>query len=188
MHMDLLEFKSMLEEFGITDKNFVQSLFLQLTNADGFGGEGLEFAASVIKGVEPNDPLVAMQAAQMAVMHWAAMKYMRQVADQRGTEQQEVAVNVATKLARTFSAQLEALKRYRSGGEQKVTVQHVSVNEGGQAAVVGHHVTSARARKLSVKKATQTPALTDSRQAAMPSLDTEKDAWLEYVRRTESSS
>ena len=30
---------------------------------------------------------------------------------------------------------MEALKRCRSGGEQKVTVQHVSVNEGGQAIV-----------------------------------------------------
>jgi hypothetical protein len=30
---------------------------------------------------------------------------------------------------------MEALKRYRSGGEQKVTVHHVSVNEGGQAIV-----------------------------------------------------
>jgi hypothetical protein len=28
---------------------------------------------------------------------------------------------------------MEALKRYRTGGEQKVTVQHVSVNDGGQA-------------------------------------------------------
>ena len=31
--------------------------------------------------------------------------------------------------------QVEALKRYRTGGEQKVTVQHVTVNEGGQAIV-----------------------------------------------------
>ena len=30
---------------------------------------------------------------------------------------------------------MEALKRYRTGGEQKVTVQHVSVSEGGQAIV-----------------------------------------------------
>jgi hypothetical protein len=29
-------------------------------------------------------------------------------------------------------AQLEALKRYRSGGEQKVTVHHVNVSEGGR--------------------------------------------------------
>jgi len=39
------------------------------------------------------------------------------------------------KLARTFAAQVEALKRYRTGGEQKVTVEHVTVNEGGQAIV-----------------------------------------------------
>jgi hypothetical protein len=36
---------------------------------------------------------------------------------------------------RTFATQLEALKRYRTGGEQKVTVQHVSVSEGGQTIV-----------------------------------------------------
>jgi hypothetical protein len=41
------------------------------------------------------------------------------------------AVRAFNKLARTFAAQLEALKRYRTGGEQKVTVEHVTVNEGG---------------------------------------------------------
>jgi hypothetical protein len=30
---------------------------------------------------------------------------------------------------------MEALKRYRTGGEQTVTVQHVNVSEGGQAIV-----------------------------------------------------
>jgi hypothetical protein len=30
---------------------------------------------------------------------------------------------------------MEALKRYRSGDEQKVTVQHVHVSDGGQAIV-----------------------------------------------------
>jgi hypothetical protein len=39
------------------------------------------------------------------------------------------------KLARTFVAQVEALKRYRSTGEQSIRVQHVTVNDGGQ--VVG---------------------------------------------------
>ncbi len=38
-------------------------------------------------------------------------------------------------LTRTFTTQVEALKRYRTGGEQRVTVQHVNVNEGGQAIV-----------------------------------------------------
>ena len=45
------------------------------------------------------------------------------------------AQNAFNKLARTFAAQVEALKRYRSGGEQKMTVQHVHVAEGGRAIV-----------------------------------------------------
>jgi len=44
-------------------------------------------------------------------------------------------VNHATKMLRTFTAQMEALKKYRTGGQQKVTVEHVHVNEGGQAIV-----------------------------------------------------
>ena len=47
--------------------------------------------------------------------------------------QQDSASNAFNKLARTFAVELEALKRYRTGGEQRVTVQHVTVNEGGQA-------------------------------------------------------
>ena len=35
----------------------------------------------------------------------------------------------------TFAAQMSALKEYRSKGEQKMTVQHVHVAEGGQAIV-----------------------------------------------------
>jgi hypothetical protein len=39
------------------------------------------------------------------------------------------------KLARTFASQIEALKKYRSGGEQTIKVQHVTVNDGGKAIV-----------------------------------------------------
>ena len=44
-------------------------------------------------------------------------------------------VNQANKMLRTFIAQVEAVKKYRTGGHQKVTVEHVHVNEGGQAIV-----------------------------------------------------
>lgn len=49
--------------------------------------------------------------------------------------QQDSAERALNKLCRTFAIQLETLKRIRSSGEQKVTVRHVSVNEGGQAIV-----------------------------------------------------
>jgi hypothetical protein len=64
---------------------------------------------------------------------------------------------------------MEALKRYRTGGEQKVTVQHVSVSEGGQA-IVGN-VTQASREKAPDKTAAPRPALTDANAAPMPIID-----------------
>jgi hypothetical protein len=55
--MDYLKFTSLMESFGITDRDFIAPLYSQLINADIFGGEGVEFAAAVIKGVEPRDQL-----------------------------------------------------------------------------------------------------------------------------------
>ena len=49
--------------------------------------------------------------------------------------QQDSAQNAFNKLARTFAAQVAALKDYRSKGEQKMTVQHVHVADGGQAVI-----------------------------------------------------
>ncbi len=40
-----------------------------------------------------------------------------------------------TILTGTYTSQMEALRKYRNGGEQKVTVEHVNVHEGGQAIV-----------------------------------------------------
>ena len=49
--------------------------------------------------------------------------------------QQDSAERAFNKLARTFAAQMEALKRYRSAGQQTVRVEHVTVTEGGRAIV-----------------------------------------------------
>ena len=56
--------------------------------------------------------------------------------------QQDSAARAFNKLARTFASQMEALKRYRTGGEQKVTVQHVTVNA--DQAVVADQVVTAK--------------------------------------------
>jgi hypothetical protein len=72
---------------------------------------------------------------QMAAVHMAMMTFARRLAHVDNLPQQDSASNAFNKLARTFAVQVEALKRYRTGGEQKVTVQHVTVNEGGQAIV-----------------------------------------------------
>jgi hypothetical protein len=90
---------------------------------------------SVIKGIEPRDQIEAMLASQMAAVHMASMTFARRLAHVETVQQQDSASNAFNKLARTFAAQMSALKEYRSKGEQKMTVQHVHVAEGGQAIV-----------------------------------------------------
>jgi hypothetical protein len=50
--------------------------------------------------------------------------------------------SAAARLLRAYATQVEALRRLRNGGSQVVRVEHVHVNEGGQA-VIGN-VTSER--------------------------------------------
>ncbi len=52
-----------------------------------------------------------------------------------------------------LTMQIEALKRYRTGGRQTVTVEHVTVNAGGQA-IVGNVETGGRGTS---KKSGPTP-------------------------------
>jgi hypothetical protein len=188
--MDLLQFYSLMDSFGITDRNFLSPLFSQLIEADGFGGDGVEFAAAVIKNVHPRDSLEAMLAAQMAVVHWEAMRSMRQVGRVRGTEFEALAVTTTTKMMRLFGTQMETLKRYRSGGEQKVTVRHELVSEQGEAIV--RSITHTKSHRNALKNSVgETPALSHSRQVEMPvpgDLAYEQQAWLEYEARKKSSS
>jgi len=84
----------------------------------------------------PRDELEVMLAAQMAAIHCATMTFARRLNHVENIPQQDSAERTLNKLARTFTTQMEALKRYRrNDGEQKVVVQHVNVNDGGQAIV-----------------------------------------------------
>ena len=97
--------------------------------------DGLNFMLSVVKGIEPHDQLEAMLAAQMAATHDAVMTFARRLKHVENIPQQDSAERAFNKLARTFAVQVETLKRYRSEGGQTVRVEHVTVNDGGQAIV-----------------------------------------------------
>ena len=127
-----------MRALGTTDFDFYSGLLCQLLNASKekeVSESGTNFMLSVIKGIEPRDQTEAMLAAQMAAVHMASMTFARRMAHVETIPQQDSASNAFNKLTRTFASQVEALKRYRSGGEQKMTVQHVHVAEGGQAIV-----------------------------------------------------
>ena len=133
----------LLAAFGATDKSFVEGLVRQVINvatqgrkpSDKGNDEAIDFTLSVITGIKPRDQVEAMLALQMAAVHNATATFARRLAHVENIAQQDSAERAFNKLCRTFAAQVEALKRYRSVGEQTVRVEHVTVNEGGQAIV-----------------------------------------------------
>jgi len=135
------------EAFGTPDKDLHNYLLNQVVNtfrgyvsAEGFDYERqAEFAnnaLALLNGIHPQDEIEGMLAIQMIAVHNMAMETMK-LAMVTGQPPQwiESNVNHATKMLRTFTAQMEALKRYRTGGQQKVIVEHVHVTAGGQAIV-----------------------------------------------------
>ena len=167
----------LMDAFGSADQEFVDGVLRQLANTGSHGKEvdegGLNFLVSVINGVEPRDHLEAMLAAQMAVVHVASMTLARRLANVETIQQQDSAERAFNKLTRTFATQMEALKRYRTRGEQKVTLQHGSVAEGGQA-IVGN-VTKAPCENVPEAAASPPAAFTGTNVVPMPIADEGKE-------------
>jgi hypothetical protein len=128
-----------MESLGIADSDFAAGFINQLVNIGTPGSEPNESEVNnilaMVRGIEPHDQLETMLALQMAAIHNATITFARRLANVETIPQQDSTERALNKLARTFTTQIEALKRYRSTGEQKVTVQHVTVNDGGQAVI-----------------------------------------------------
>ena len=141
-HNDLKTAEALLMgAVGTVYEGFFDGLLRQLINAAAVKGDGeinerdLNFMLDVIKGIKPQDQVESMLAAQMAAVHMATMTSARRLARSETLEAQDSHERAFNKLARTFTAQVEALKRYRTGGEQRMIVEHVHVHQGGQAIV-----------------------------------------------------
>jgi hypothetical protein len=93
----------------------------------------------------------------MAAVHMATMTFARRLNHVENIPQQDSAERAFNKLARTFTTQMEALKRYRTGGQQKVTVEHVTVNAGGQAVAAGGGVANGNQRQPHAKALSHAP-------------------------------
>lgn len=102
------------------------------------------FMLSVVNDIGPRDAVERMLAVQMAATHVALIRAGGRMATCTLLNQLEAHTTAYTKLARTFAAQVEALRKHRSKG-QKVTVEHVHVHAGGQA-IVGHVEAGSRDR------------------------------------------
>ncbi len=123
-----------LEVFGTANAQLVRRLLGQVMGTA--PGSKIAGAVAALRGIGPRDELEGLLAVQMVGVHNLAMEFMER-ATLNGQTLDGVSENVhrATRMLRTFLAQMEALNRYRGKGEQKVIVKHVHVQEGGQAIV-----------------------------------------------------
>ena len=137
----------LMDTIGAQDPAFFEGLISQLGNASAEAGQldaaKINFVLGVMKDIAPKDAVEAMLVAQMAVVQMATMTFACKLANAKNLPQQDSAERAFNKLARTYTTQMEAFKRYRTGGQQTVTVEHVTVNAGGQA-IVGNVETGGR--------------------------------------------
>jgi hypothetical protein len=95
-----------------------------------------EGTISALIAISPGDEIEGMIATQLLAAHNASMEcFRRAMIGEQTFEGRRENLNQANKLSRTYSALLEALNRHRGKGQQKVTVEHVHVHQGGQAIV-----------------------------------------------------
>jgi hypothetical protein len=161
----------LLEAFGTRDDDFLKGILTQLalvgSKDSKLDEDGINFMLAVVTGIEPRDQVEALLAAQMAAVHNAVMTFARRLANVEIIPQQDSAERAFNKLARIFAAQVEALKRYRTGGEQTVRVEHVTVQAGGQA-IVGN-VTGGTGGKIKSKEQPDALHLTHAPGQTLPS-------------------
>lgn len=135
------------EALGTTDCDLQNLLlnqaimtFYGCANTDGISddkvADNCNFAMAILNGIQPQDEIEGMLAIQMIAVHNMAMETLkRAILRGQSFDGKNINVNQSSKMLRTFIAQMEALKKYRTGGQQKMIVEHVHVNEGGQAIV-----------------------------------------------------
>lgn len=121
------------------DPFFVIGLCNQLLHVQSasnqFSADRLNFMLSIVNGIEPRDPTETLLASQMAAVHCELMQCIRHMNSARTRDHRQEELNTMMRLSRVFSMQLDALKRYRSTGDQRIQVQHINVNA--DKAVVG---------------------------------------------------
>ena len=129
----------MADALGVADRDAMHGILRQLVRASVNGRKpdpvNLAFMIAMVESIKPRDAIEAMLVAQMVSVHVMAMRCAHHLACAQDVVQQESAGRALGRLARTFPAQIEALNRHRNNGEPAVTVQNVSVQDGGNAIV-----------------------------------------------------
>ena len=127
--------------FGTASSAFVQASLYQLIAAARLPGGGISEIAvnaslAFIESAKPKDEVESALLVQMACTHTAAMSVLGTFAGFHSHHHDvPLKASAAARLLRAYATQVETLRRLRNGGSQVVRVEHVHVNEGGQALI-----------------------------------------------------
>ena len=114
----------------------IVSFAINLEQKPGKNQKAVNAIMGAVHGLAPNDEAEAMLICQMAACQGYAMELMTRAAHTGTLLVAESVVNMANKLMRTYTSQMQTLARYRGKtSQQKVIVEHVNVEAGGQAVV-----------------------------------------------------
>jgi hypothetical protein len=92
-------------------------------------------AVSSVQSFPLTVPIEGMLIAQMTATHVAMMTATGKFMDADYQSQRNSNKRAMNRCAQTFTAQVDALKRYRAKAQNTVRVEQVTVNDGGQAIV-----------------------------------------------------
>jgi hypothetical protein len=126
---------------GTTSSAFVEASLHQLIKAarlpySGISEVAVNASLALIEGAKPQGEVEGALVLQMACTHAAAMAVLATFAGAHGPDRNTATrVSAAARLLRAYATQVETLRRLRNGGSQVVRVEHVHVNEGGQALI-----------------------------------------------------
>lgn len=135
------------EATGVKNEAIAEHLISHIATALTHGQLSSDFdkvmgGIAIMQEIKPANINEALLACQMIGVHHAAMKFLyRATLPEQTFEGTDSNILRATRLMRLYIDQLEAVAKLKGKiGQQKVTVEHVHVHEGGQA-IVGAVVT-----------------------------------------------
>lgn len=133
---------------GSASSEYASRSFLQTVNALVIGKkesahEDANAIMNALLSLNPQDEIEGMLCSRLLVLQDHYMEFMGRARDANDTQIIDANINRATKLMRLHNETLQALHKHRrKGDDQRVVVQHIHVNDGGQA--VGIHTPGGR--------------------------------------------
>ncbi|MBI5922424.1 MAG: hypothetical protein HY847_12390 [Betaproteobacteria bacterium] len=107
----------------------------RLVLLDRMGNDCAAMAIDAAASIKAENSLEKMLAHQLAVAHKTALEITDKATFMQDTVEKTRMLNLACRMMETYQRGLLTLQRLRSNGEQRITVQYVTVTDGGQAII-----------------------------------------------------